>query len=81
MTLNILTTIKNYDELLRKVKRSLCSQNRVAQNMAIKNAVWALSARRKRTVNTLQQLLAHRRSVMNAIKTLWERLVDTVGTL
>jgi len=38
-------------------------------------------AHRERAVNTLQQLLARRRSVMNAIKTLWERRVYAVGTL
>jgi len=32
-------------------------------------------------VNTLQQLHAQRRSVMDAIKTMWERRVDAVGTL
>jgi len=34
-----------------------------------------------RAVTTLQQLLARRRSVMDAVKTLWERRVDAVGTL
>jgi len=32
--------------------------------------------RRMRAVNTLQQLLARRRSVMDPLKTLWERRVD-----
>jgi len=32
-------------------------------------------------VNTLQQLLMRRRSVMDAVKTLWERRVDAIGTL
>ena len=40
-----------------------------------------LYARRERAVNTLQLLLAPRTSVMDAIKTLWERRVDAVGTL
>jgi len=44
-------------------------------------AVRTLCARRKRDVNTLQQLLAHRTRVMDAMKTLWERHVDAVGTL
>jgi len=30
-------------------------------------------------VNTLQQLLARCRNVMDAVKTLWERCVDAVG--
>jgi len=34
-----------------------------------------------RAVNTLQQLLALREKVMDAIKTLRERRVDAVGTL
>jgi len=38
-------------------------------------------ARRMRAVNTLQQLLSRRRSVIDAVKTLWERRVDAVGTL
>jgi len=40
-----------------------------------------LCARRECAVNTLQQLLARRRSVMDAIKMMWERRVDAVGTL
>jgi len=40
-----------------------------------------LCARRERAVNTLQQLLARRISVMDAKRTLWERRVDAVGTL
>jgi len=32
VTLNILTTVISYDGLLRKVKKSLCLQNRVTQN-------------------------------------------------
>ena len=32
-------------------------------------------------VNTLQQLLARCEDVMDAVKTLWERRVDAVGTL
>jgi len=38
-------------------------------------------AHRVRAVNTLQQLLARRRSVMDTVKTLWERRVNAVGTL
>ena len=34
-----------------------------------------------RAVNTLQQLLARRRSIMDAIKTLLERRVNAVWTL
>jgi len=34
-----------------------------------------------RAVNTLQQLLAHCRYVMDAIKMLWERRVGAAGTL
>ena len=34
-----------------------------------------------RAVNTLQQLLARRKSVMDAIKTLWERRADAERTL
>jgi len=34
-----------------------------------------------RAVNALQQLLANRMSAMDAVRTLWERRVDTVGTL
>jgi len=71
----ICVTVKYYDELLRKSKnRSLCSKNfyMVAQNMKKMS---------KQLVNTLQQLLARRRSVMYAMKTLWERRVDAVGTL
>ena len=44
-------------------------------------AVRTLWARRVRAVNTLQQLLARRRSVMDAVMTLWERRVDAVRTL
>jgi len=44
-------------------------------------AVRTLYARCVRAVNTLQQLLARRRSVMDAIRTLCERRVDAVGTL
>ena len=40
-----------------------------------------LWTRRVRAVDTLQQLLARRRSIMDAVKTLWERRVDAVGTL
>ena len=60
----------------------------VAQNMkkSIKNVkaiivVRTLCARHECAVNTMQKLLARRRSVMDAIKTLWERRVDAVGTL
>jgi len=35
----------------------------------------------ERAVKTLQQMLTRSGSVMNAIKTLWERSVDAVGTL
>jgi len=44
-------------------------------------AVRTLYARLERAVNTLQQLLSRRRSVMDVIQTLWERRVDAVGTL
>jgi len=44
-------------------------------------AVRLLFARRERGVNTLQQLLTRRRIVMDAIKPLWERRVEAVGTL
>jgi len=44
-------------------------------------AARTLYARRERAVNTLQQLLALRRSVVDAIKTMWERRVDAMGTL
>jgi len=44
-------------------------------------AVRRLCARRERAVKTLQKLLACRRSVMDAITTLWERRVDAVRTL
>jgi len=53
--------------------RTLCARR--------ENAVCAPCARRERAANTLQQLLVHRRNVMDAIKTLWERHVDAVGTL
>jgi len=35
---------------------------------------------RERALNTIQQLLVRRSSVMDAIKTLWERRVDAVRT-
>jgi len=38
-------------------------------------------ARRERAMNPLQQLLARRKSIMEAIKALWESRVDAVGTL
>ena len=44
-------------------------------------AVRRLCARRERAVKMLQKLLACRRSVMDAITTLWERRVDAVRTL
>jgi len=44
-------------------------------------AVRTLYARYVRAVNTLQQLLARRRSVMGALNTLWVRRVDSVETL
>ena len=43
-------------------------------------AVCAPWARRVRAANTLQQLLARCENVMDAVKTLWERCVDAVGT-
>jgi len=81
-----LTTVKSYDELLRKIKNiSLCLQNRVTkkskQILNAKIAVRTLCARRERAVNTLQQLFAHCENVRDAVKTLWERRVDAVGTL
>jgi len=51
MTLNILTTVKSYDELLQKVKIDHCLQNRVTQKNNLKhfnrreNAVCAPYAR------------------------------------
>jgi len=60
----------------------------VAQNIKIVKkilnamiAVRTLCARHECAVNTLQKLFARRRSVMDAIKTLWERRVDAVWTL
>jgi len=44
-------------------------------------AVRTLWVRHVRVVTTLQQLLARRRSVMDAVKTPWERHVDAVRTL
>jgi len=38
-------------------------------------------AHRVRAVNTLQQVLARCKNVMGAVKTLWERRVDALGTL
>ena len=43
--------------------------------------VRTLCTRHECAVNTMQQILARRRSVMDAIKTLWERRVDDVGRL
>ena len=40
-----------------------------------------LCARRVHAVNKLQQLLARCENVMDAVKTLWKRRVDAVGTL
>jgi len=45
------------------------------------HAVRTLCARCVHTVNMLQQLLARCKNVMDAVKALWERHVDTVGTL
>jgi len=45
------------------------------------NAVCAPLVRRVHAVNTLLQMLARRRSVMGALKTLWERRVDAEGLL
>jgi len=68
VTLNILTTVKYYDELLRKV--------------AIDHYVCKLGLLNiKNKYNNFQHLLARCRSVMDAIKTLWECRVDAVGTL
>ena len=44
-------------------------------------AVRTLCARRECAVNTLQQLLARCKNVMDAVKTQWERRVDAVRTL
>ena len=44
-------------------------------------AAKTLCARRVRAVNTLQQLFARCKNVMDAVKTLWERRVDAVVTL
>jgi len=38
-------------------------------------------ARRVRAVNTLQQLLARCKNVLDAVKKLWERRIDAVVTL
>jgi len=66
-------------------------QNRVTQNKKEENnlkryyrredAVCAQLERCVCAVNTLQQLLARCENVMDAVKTLWERRVDAVGTL
>jgi len=45
------------------------------------SAVRTLYARCVRAVSTLQQFLARRKSAMDAVKALWERRVDAVGTL
>jgi len=60
---------------IKKVKQYLKSYVRLDNNLC------ALCARRKRAMNTLQQRLARCRSVMDAIKTMWERRMDAVGTL
>jgi len=44
-------------------------------------AVKTLCARREHARNTLRQLLVRRKSVMDAIKTLWDRRGDTVWML
>jgi len=79
--LNILTTVKYYDELLRKLKidhyvRKEGLLNRKYKKIlkamiAVRTLYGALCERRERTVNTLHQLLARRRSVIDAIKTQW----------
>jgi len=45
------------------------------------NVVCALFARRELAVNTLQQLLARRRRVIDALKTLCKSCVDAVGRI
>ena len=45
------------------------------------HTVFAPCASRESGVSTLQQLLASRKSVMDAVMTLFERRVDAVGTL
>jgi len=86
MTLNIVTSVKSYDELLQKVKiYHYVSKIGLLKIFFFKvknlRAVTTLCARRVRAVNTLQQLLARCENVMDAVKTLWERRVDAVGTL
>jgi len=44
-------------------------------------AVHVLSAHREHAMNTLQQLIARHRSIMDAVKMLWEHRVEAVGTL
>ena len=85
---NILTTVKYYDELLRKVKKDqyfrkigFSKKNTSEQTKTFMIVVRTLCARRERAVNTLQQLRARCLNVMDTIKTLWERRVDAVGTL
>jgi len=79
VTLNILTNVKYYDELLRKVNvdhyvckiELLKTYKKLKKNLKRyerrENAVCALCARRERerAVNTLQQLLAHHRNAMH----------------
>jgi len=88
VTLNILTTVKSFDKLLRKVK--ICLQIGLLKIKKYKNlkrynrcvcAVCAQWARRVRAVNTLQQVLARCKNVMDTVITLWERRVDAVGML
>jgi len=69
--------------------RSLLSQTSIAQSIKKKkntlkrfdraeNAVCAPRERRGRAMNKLQQMLARRRSAMDAIMTLWERCVHAI---
>ena len=92
MTVNILTTVKYYEKLLQKVKidDSVCkiwfSQNlKKVKNLlrldCRENTVCPLCVHHECALNTLQQLLESRRSVMDAIKTLWGRHVNTAGML
>ena len=70
MTLYIFTTVKYYIPS-ESPKSSRFPQKRVAQ--AVKIVL--------KTPSALQQILARRKSVMDAVKTLWEGHVDAVGTL
>ena len=63
--------------MLKNMKQS----TRKTINLKAMIAVRTLYACCVRAVNTLQQLLACRRSVMDAIKMMWKRRVDSVVTI